>query len=186
MPDFVPSRFAPAFARAAQRWSVSATLLAAQAYRESGFNPFARSRAGALGIAQFMPATARQVGLRDPLDPDAAIDAQAHLMRDLLRRFGSVELALAAYNAGPATVASLPLRAADPRDAGIRRRDPGDAARRRRSRRDDRRRTRGQARPLSYSASLPLQPSGASAPVATGWVIRMWLPESSRNAASMP
>lgn len=105
VPDFVPSRFAPAFARAAQRWSVSATLLAAQAYRESGFNPFARSRAGALGIAQFMPGTARAIGLRDPLDPDAAIDAQAHLMRDLLRRFGAVELALAAYNAGPAPVA---------------------------------------------------------------------------------
>ena len=105
VPDFVPRRFAPAFARAAQRWSVSATLLAAQAYRESGFNPFARSRAGALGIAQFMPATARSLGLRDPLDPDAAIDAQAHLMRDLLRRFGSVELALAAYNAGAAAVA---------------------------------------------------------------------------------
>jgi len=105
VPDFVPSRFAPAFARAAQRWSVSATLLAAQAYRESGFNPFARSRAGALGIAQFMPATARAIGLRDPLDADAAIDAQAHLMRDLLRRFGAVELALAAYNAGPAAVA---------------------------------------------------------------------------------
>jgi hypothetical protein len=105
VPDFVPKRFAAAFARAAQRWSVSATLLAAQAYRESSFNPFARSRAGALGIAQFMPATARAIGLRDPLDPEAAIDAQAHLMRDLLRRFGSVELALAAYNAGPGAVA---------------------------------------------------------------------------------
>ena len=52
-----------------------------------------------------MPATARAVGLRDPFDAAAAIDAQAHLMRDLLRRFGSVPLALAAYNAGPGAVA---------------------------------------------------------------------------------
>ena len=104
LPDFVPPRFAPAINRAAQRWSVSATLLAAQIFAESGFNPFAVSPAGAQGIAQFMPGTARGVGLDDPFDPVAAIDAQARLMRDLLRRFGSVPLALAAYNAGPAPV----------------------------------------------------------------------------------
>ncbi len=105
LPEFVPDRFAPAINRAAQRWSVSATLLAAQLYAESGFNPFARSAAGAQGIAQFMPATARGMGLEDPFDAGAAIDAQAHLMRDLLRQFGAVPLALAAYNAGPAPVA---------------------------------------------------------------------------------
>ncbi|HWC27962.1 MAG TPA: lytic transglycosylase domain-containing protein, partial [Solirubrobacteraceae bacterium] len=65
-----------------------------------------RSRAGALGISQFMPGTAAALGLRDPFDAAASIDAQAHLMRDLLRRFGSVPLALAAYNAGPAPVAA--------------------------------------------------------------------------------
>jgi soluble lytic murein transglycosylase-like protein len=80
-------------------------MLAAQIFAESGFNPFAVSPAGAQGLAQFMPATARGVGLDDPFDPPAAIDAQAHLMRDLLRRFGSVPLALAAYNAGPNPVA---------------------------------------------------------------------------------
>jgi soluble lytic murein transglycosylase-like protein len=85
---------------------VSATLLAAQIYAESGFNPFAVSSAGAQGIAQFMPATARGVGLDDPFDAVRAIDAQAHLMRDLLRRFGAVPLALAAYNAGPARVSA--------------------------------------------------------------------------------
>jgi len=99
-------RFAPAINRAAQRWSVSATLLAAQLYAESGFNPFVTSPAGAQGIAQFMPGTARGIGLDDPFDPDAAIDAQARLMRDLLRQFGAVPLALAAYNAGPAPVAA--------------------------------------------------------------------------------
>ncbi len=73
---------------------------------ESNFNPFARSGVGALGISQFMPGTAAALGLRDPFDAGASIDAQAHLMRDLLRRFGSVPLALAAYNAGPAPVAA--------------------------------------------------------------------------------
>ena len=106
LPDFVPARFEPALNRAAQRWSVSATLLAAQIFAESGFNPFAVSPAGAQGIAQFMPGTARGMGLRDPFDPGEAIDAQAHLMRDLLRRFSAVPLALAAYNAGPAPVAA--------------------------------------------------------------------------------
>ncbi len=105
VPSFVPARFAAPIATAAQRWNVSAALLAAQLYAESGFNPFAVSPAGAQGIAQFMPGTARSLGLDDPFDAAKAIDAQAHLMRDLLRRFGSVPLALAAYNAGPGAVA---------------------------------------------------------------------------------
>ncbi len=105
MPSFVPARYAPMLSRAAQRWNVSARLLAAQIYAESNFNPFARSPAGAQGIAQFMPGTAAAYGLRDPFDAARAIDAQAHLMRDLLGRFGSVPLALAAYNAGPGAVA---------------------------------------------------------------------------------
>jgi hypothetical protein len=102
--SFVPARYAPLIARAAQRWQVSAHLLAAQIYTESNFNPFAISPAGAQGIAQFMPGTAAGVGLRDPFDPAASIDAQAHLMHDLLSQFGSVPLALAAYNAGPLPV----------------------------------------------------------------------------------
>src|SRR5215216_3672727 len=106
VPSFVPARFRDAIARAAQRWNVGAALLGAQLYVESGFNPYARSPAGAEGIAQFMPGTAAAVGLTDPFDPDAAINAQAHLMRDLLGRFGSVPLALAAYNAGPGAVAA--------------------------------------------------------------------------------
>ena len=88
-------------------------LLAAQLYAESDFNPFARSPAGAQGIAQFMPGTAAAMGLARPVRRRRAINAQAHLMRDLLGRFGSVPLALAAYNAGPGAVgpadASLPI-----------------------------------------------------------------------------
>ena len=105
LPSFVPQRFRDAIARAALRWNVPMDLLAAQLYAESGFNPFARSGAGAEGIAQFTPGTARAYGLADPYDADRAILAQAHLMSDLLRRFGGrVALALAAYNAGAGAV----------------------------------------------------------------------------------
>jgi hypothetical protein len=106
LPSFVPAAYRETLARAAQRWNVGAALLAAQLYVESGFDPRARSPAGAEGIAQFMPGTAAALGLADPFDAHAAIDAQAHLMRDLLRRFASVPLALAAYNAGGGAVAA--------------------------------------------------------------------------------
>jgi len=106
IPAFVPDRFREPIVRASQRWNVGAALLSAQIYAESNFNPFARSPAGAQGIAQFMPGTAVAYGLRDPFDAAAAIDAQAHLMHDLLSRFGSVPLALAAYNAGAGPVAA--------------------------------------------------------------------------------
>jgi hypothetical protein len=105
LPAFVPPVYHEPIIRSAQRWNVGAALLSAQLYVESGFDPNARSPAGAQGIAQFMPGTAAAIGLKDPFDPVAAIDAQAHLMRDLLRRFASVPLALAAYNAGAGAVA---------------------------------------------------------------------------------
>ncbi len=104
LPAFVPARFRASLLRAAAHWNVSAALLAAQLMAESNFNPYAGSPAGAQGIAQFMPETAAAYGLRNPFDPDEAIDAQAHLMSDLIHQFGSPQLALAAYNAGPAPV----------------------------------------------------------------------------------
>jgi hypothetical protein len=106
LPHFVPAQYRDALVRSGSRWNVSPGLLAAQLMAESGFNPRAVSPAGAQGIAQFMPGTAASYGLRNPFDPVAAIDAQAHLMSDLLRRFHSVPLALAAYNAGPGAVAA--------------------------------------------------------------------------------
>jgi soluble lytic murein transglycosylase-like protein len=104
LPAFVPARYREPILRSAARWNVPAALMAGQLMAESGFDPSAGSPAGAQGIAQFMPSTAASYGLSDPYDPVAAIDAEAHLMSDLLRRFGSPELALAAYNAGPAPV----------------------------------------------------------------------------------
>jgi soluble lytic murein transglycosylase-like protein len=105
--SFVPAQYRDPILSSAARWNVSAGLLAAQLMAESNFNPFAVSPAGAQGIAQFMPGTAALYGLGDPFDAPAAIDAQGHLMSDLLRQFdGSVSLALAAYNAGPGAVAA--------------------------------------------------------------------------------
>jgi hypothetical protein len=104
LPSFVPARFRDPLIASASKWNVSAALLAAQLMAESNFNPFAVSPVGAEGIAQFMPGTAASYGLADPFNPVEAIDAQAHLMSDLIHQFGSPELALAAYNSGPAPV----------------------------------------------------------------------------------
>ena len=104
LPAFVPAQFREPILRSAARWGVPPALMAGQLMAESGFDPNAGSPAGAQGIAQFMPSTAAAYGLANPYDPVAAIDAEAHLMSDLLRQFGSPELALAAYNAGPAPV----------------------------------------------------------------------------------
>jgi hypothetical protein len=104
LPSFVPALYRDPILRSAARWNVPPALMAGQLMAESGFDPSAGSPAGAQGIAQFMPSTAAAYGLTNPYDPVAAIDAEAHLMSDLLRQFGSPELALAAYNAGPAPV----------------------------------------------------------------------------------
>jgi soluble lytic murein transglycosylase-like protein len=78
---------------------------------ESGFNPAARSRAGAVGLFQIMPATARQLGLRvdgrvdERTDPRASTRAGVAYLRRMAERFGSWHLAMAAYNCGPGCVA---------------------------------------------------------------------------------
>jgi hypothetical protein len=91
------------FARSASRYGVDASLLAAMASQESGFNSSAVSPAGARGLMQFMPATAAGLGV-DAMDPGSAIDGAARYLSTLKKQFGSTELALAAYNAGPGTV----------------------------------------------------------------------------------
>ncbi len=70
-------------------------------FQESRFNPGVISSAGAQGIAQFMPATAEDMGVSNPFDPRQAIPASARLLNDLLQKFGNLGLAAAAYNAGP-------------------------------------------------------------------------------------
>jgi Transglycosylase SLT domain len=72
--------------------------------QESGFNPNSVSRAGAQGIAQFMPATASDRGLKDPFDPTEALPKSAELLNEFKQHFGNLGLAAAAYNAGPERV----------------------------------------------------------------------------------
>ena len=99
----VPARFRAAFASASAQTGVPLALLVATAYVESRMDPAARSHAGARGLLQVMPATARELRLASN-DPGANVLAGARYLRQMLDRFGSVELALAAYNAGPTAV----------------------------------------------------------------------------------
>ncbi|MEO5981794.1 MAG: transglycosylase SLT domain-containing protein [Pedococcus sp.] len=99
----VPAQFRGLFASAAQRYDVPVALLTSVAKAESGFNPGAVSHAGAVGLMQLMPATARGLGV-DPRNPAQAIDGAARLLASHLDKFGSTSLALAAYNAGPGAV----------------------------------------------------------------------------------
>ena len=74
-------------------------------WQESRFKLDARSRVGAQGIAQFMPAVAREVGLLDPFDPHEAIPASARFLNMLRQHFGNLGFVAAAYNAGASRVA---------------------------------------------------------------------------------
>jgi len=79
-------------------------LLDALIIVESGYQPLALSKAGAAGLAQLMPATARTMGVADRFDIAASIDGGARYLRAQIDRFESIALALAAYNAGPGAV----------------------------------------------------------------------------------
>jgi hypothetical protein len=95
--------YADLFARAASKHGIDPSLLAAVAKQESNFNTSAVSPAGAQGLMQFMPATAKGLGV-DAMDPASAIDGAAKYLSSLTKQFGSTELGLAAYNAGPGNV----------------------------------------------------------------------------------
>jgi len=90
----------------ARRHGLDSLLLAAVVETESSFDAEAVSPQGAVGLMQILPTTAKSLGIADPQDPQRNLEAGSRYLRSLLSRFdGDVELALAAYNAGPTTVA---------------------------------------------------------------------------------
>lgn len=103
VPSALSSRFDSLFTQAGTKYGISPKLLAAVAKQESGFNPNAVSGAGAQGLMQIMPGTAKGLGV-NALDPAQAVDGAARMLSGLEKQFGSTELALAAYNAGPGAV----------------------------------------------------------------------------------
>lgn len=95
----------PLLQQTAQKEGVAENLLRAVAEQESGMRPCAVSPKGAMGLMQLMPATAHELGVRDPFDPQENLESGARFLKQLLTRFGGdPALALAAYNAGPGRV----------------------------------------------------------------------------------
>ena len=95
----------PLIAVTARRYGLPVALFTALVWQESGFNERARSKAGARGLTQLMPGTARELGVRRVYDPAQNLDGGARYLRAQLVRFRNKRFALAAYNAGPGAVA---------------------------------------------------------------------------------
>lgn len=95
-----PSSYEGMIQEISRKYGVDPNLIRALIRQESGFNPYDVSRSGAQGLMQIMPKTAKSLGLTNPFDPYANIDAGVRYFADLKRQYGSDVLALRAYNAG--------------------------------------------------------------------------------------
>jgi soluble lytic murein transglycosylase-like protein len=107
----LPARYSDHVLAAARETSVDAALISAVISAESGYNPSARSPAGAVGLMQLMPGTALRYGVKNRLDPAQNIQGGARYLRDLKAMFGdNLQLVLAAYNAGEEAVIRYGMR----------------------------------------------------------------------------
>lgn len=103
----VPSNYQSLVSSAASANGVPAGLVAAVIQQESAWQPEAGSSAGARGLMQLMPATARSLGVTDITDVNQNVNAGTKYLSQMLNQFGNTEVALAAYNAGPGRVGGL-------------------------------------------------------------------------------
>lgn len=100
-----PDAFTAEIGASAQQFGLDPALVRAVIHAESGFNPTARSRSGAVGLMQLMPGTARMMGVTDSATPRHNIQGGSRYLASLLARFkNDISLATAAYNAGPEAV----------------------------------------------------------------------------------
>lgn len=116
-PSFRRAAYLPHVYAAEAQYGLPTGLLDALIWTESRYNPFAVSGAGAAGLGQLMPKTARELGVANRFDPRANLWAAARYLRQMLDKFGVVHLAVAAYNAGPGAVeraGGIPLNGETP------------------------------------------------------------------------
>jgi membrane-bound lytic murein transglycosylase B len=116
-PNFRRAAYLPHVYAAEAQYGLPTGLLDALIWTESRYNPLAVSGAGAAGLGQLMPGTARELGVFNRFDPRANLWAAARYLRQMLDKFGMVHLAVAAYNAGPGAVeraGGIPLNGETP------------------------------------------------------------------------